>query len=87
LRTKAVEVTLVGWPDYVFEEDYNLLPLSEVEQFIQQNNRLPDIPSAKEIEENGLNIGEMQSKLLLKIEELTLYILDLQKQIDELKKQ
>jgi len=69
----------------VFENDYNLLPLNEVEQYIKQNNRLPNIPSAQEIEENGLDLGEMQSKLLLKIEEMTLYILDLQKQIDELK--
>ena len=69
----------------MFENDYNLLPLNEVEQYIKQNNRLPNIPSAQEIEENGLDLGEMQSKLLLKIEEMTLYILDLQKQIDELK--
>ena len=69
----------------MFEEEYKLLPLVEVEQYIKQNSRLPNIPSAKEVEENGVNLGEMQSKLLLKIEELTLYILDLQKQIDELK--
>jgi len=74
------------WPDYVFEEDYKLLSLSEVEQYIQQNKRLPEIPSAREAEENGIDLGDMQVKLLLKIEELTLYILDLQKQIDELKK-
>ena len=66
--------------------------MSEVEQYIIQNQRLPDIPSAKEVEENGIDLGDMQSKLLLKIEELTLYILqqekkmtDMQKQINELK--
>ena len=86
IKTKEVEVTLTGpWPDYVFEENYKLLPLVEVKQYIKQNGRLPEIPSAKEVEENGINLGEMQSKLLMKIEELTLYILDLQEQIEELK--
>ncbi|MDR2970951.1 MAG: hypothetical protein LBU83_03345, partial [Bacteroidales bacterium] len=93
LRAKEVSVTLAGWPDFVFEKDYKLLPLNEVEQYIKQNNRLPEIPSALEIEENGLDLGKMQSKLLQKIEELTLYILqqekkitDLQNQINKLKK-
>jgi len=63
-----------SYPDFVFEEDYKLLSLSEVEQYIQQNKRLPEIPSAKEAEENGIDLGGMQVKLLLKIEELTLYI-------------
>ena len=85
IKAKEVEVTLAGWPDFVFENDYNLLSLNEVEQYIKQNNHLPNIPSAKEVMENGIDLGEMQSKLLMKIEELTLYILDLQKQIDELK--
>jgi len=68
----------------VFEDDYNLSPLSEVEQYIKQNNRLPNIPSAKEVEGNGVNLGDMQSKLLQKVEELTLYIIALEKQIKEL---
>lgn len=68
--------------------------MSEVERFVKQNHHLPEIPSAKELLENGLDLGEMQGKLLLKIEELTLYILqqekkmaDMQMQINELKKQ
>ncbi|MGD8779801.1 MAG: hypothetical protein PVH88_12670 [Ignavibacteria bacterium] len=61
------------WPDKVFEEDYDLKPLTEVENFIKENKRLPDIPSAEEVKEEGLSIGEMQAKLLEKIEELTLY--------------
>jgi len=73
------------WYDHVFEPDYNLRSLSELEQFVKENHHLPEIPSAKEVKENGIELGEMQGKLLLKIEELTLYILDLQKQIDELK--
>lgn len=59
--------------------------LPELKQYIKQNNRLPNIPSVQEIEENGLDLGDMQSKLLQKIEELTLYILDLQNQINEIK--
>jgi hypothetical protein len=87
IKTKEVEVTLADWPDFVFEKDYNLLPLNEVAQYIKQNNRLPNIPSAAEVESNGIELGEMNAKLLQKVEELTLYILDLQNQINELKKQ
>ena len=68
-----------------FEQDYNLLPLNEVEQYIKQNNRLPNVPSAAEVEEEGVNLGEMNAVLLQKVEELTLYIIDFQKQINELK--
>ena len=85
LRAKEVKVTLSGWADHVFANDYKLLPLNDVAQYIKENNRLPNIPSAAEVEENGVELGNMQAKLLMKIEELTLYILDLQKQIDELK--
>jgi hypothetical protein len=74
----------IYWPDYVFEDSYNLLELSEVEQFINKNKHLPGIPSASEVEANGIDIGDMQSKLLLKIEELTLYIIKLEKRILEI---
>jgi hypothetical protein len=89
LCAKEVRVQLSGapcWPDNVFSQEYNLLPLSEVEGFINANQHLPNIPSAAEVEENGVELGEMNAKLLQKIEELTLYIINLQKQIDELKK-
>jgi len=76
-----------SWYDHVFEPNYPLRPLSELEQYINQNYRLPEIPSAKEVEENGIDLGDMQSKLLLKIEELTLYILQQEKQMKELEKQ
>ncbi len=71
--------------DFVFEPNYNLKPLSEVEAYVTENKHLPDVPSAKEFKENGYKIGEMDNLLLQKIEELTLYIIDLQKQIEELK--
>ena len=80
--------------DYVFEEDYNLTPLSEVEVFIKENKHLPNIPSAEEFKTNGYKLGEMDEMLLRKIEELTLYIIGQEKQtkeqqalIEELQKQ
>jgi hypothetical protein len=83
---KALIVQQSGWPDYVFSKDYNLKPLLEVDKYIQENKHLPDVPSEDEVKKNGLSIGDMQSKQMKKIEELTLYIIDLQKQIDQLKK-
>jgi hypothetical protein len=77
-------VTLDGWSDFVFENDYSLMPLEEVEQHIHQYKHLPGVPSEKEVRENGVNVGEMQSKLLEKIEELTLYVIRLQKQVHDL---
>lgn len=74
------------WPDYVFEKAYRLKPLQEVEQYILTNKHLPNIPSAKEIEANGMEVGEMQRKMMEKIEELTLYIIDLEKKATDLQK-
>ncbi|MBP5372386.1 MAG: hypothetical protein J6Y55_10765 [Bacteroidales bacterium] len=71
--------------DYVFENGYNLRSLNEVEAFVSENKHLPDVPSAKEFKENGYKMGDMDNLLLQKIEELTLYIIEQQKQIDELK--
>jgi chitodextrinase len=73
-----------NWPDYVFKKDYKLPTLIEVEQFIKQNGHLKNIPSASETELNGISIGEMNSKLLRKVEELTLYIIDQEKKINKL---
>jgi hypothetical protein len=74
----------IHWFDHVFAQDYKLRSLSELETFIKENKHLPEIPSAKEVEENGFKLGEMQGKLLLKVEELTLYIIELEKQIKDL---
>lgn len=87
LFAKSVTVTTDNFPDYVFKKDYQLLPLKDLEVFIQKYNHLPEIPSAEEVSCDGINLGEMNKKLLLKIEELTLYTIDQQKQIDDLKKQ
>ena len=73
-------VQLSPWPDYVFGNDYALMPLTEVESFISQNNHLPGVPTAEEIETGGLPVGEMQKILMEKIEELTLYVIEIQKQ-------
>lgn len=71
--------------DFVFEEDYQLKSLEEVELFIETNNHLPDIPSAKEMMEEGVNVAEINKLLLQKIEELTLYVIDQQKIIKKQK--
>ncbi|MBL0736407.1 hypothetical protein JI750_05890 [Flavobacterium sp. GN10] len=73
-------------PDYVFANDYKLKSLNEVEQYIKQNNHLPEIPSAQEVEKNGLMLAEMNMNLLKKIEEMTLYIIEQNKQIIDLNK-
>ncbi len=83
---QAVAVTDVNeWADFVFKPEYKLLDLKKVEAFIAQNGHLPDVPSEKEVRANGYNVNEMDAKLLQKVEELTLYIIDLQKQVDALK--
>lgn len=70
-----------GWPDYVFDSDYQLRSLDEVEQHIAEKGYLPEIPSEAEVTENGIYLGEMNAKLLQKIEELTLYMIDMNKQV------
>ena len=86
VRCREVRVTNSGWADFVFEKDYDLPTLEEVESYIQNNKHLPDVPSAAEVLENGTDLGEIDAILLQKIEELTLYIIDLNKEIEELKK-
>ncbi|MGD0792042.1 MAG: hypothetical protein ABR920_09750 [Terriglobales bacterium] len=66
-----------GWSDYVFGPDYKVRPLAEVAAFIKANHHLPDIPSEAEVKEKGVSLGDMQSKLLAKIEELTLQMIQL----------
>ena len=75
-----------GWADYVFDKKYNLRPLDEVEKFIQENQHLPDLPSATTVAREGIDVADMQAKLLSKIEELTLYVIELKKEVETLKK-
>lgn len=93
IRAQEIKVEAGTWPDYVFIKDYKLKPLGELKDFIIKNNHLPNIPSAIEVEKNGVDLGEMNRKLLEKIEELTLYIIDqgeeiknMKEEIDSLKK-
>ncbi|MFC4739769.1 hypothetical protein ACFO3U_07145 [Flavobacterium ponti] len=87
-KVRAEEVKVYNtWADYVFNNDYNLKPLSEVESFIKDNGHLPNVPSASEIEEKGLMLGDMTKIQQEKIEELTLYLIKQNKEIEELKAQ
>jgi hypothetical protein len=85
VRAQKIIVTQTGWSDYVFEPTYQLRSLADVERFIKKNRRLPGIPSQKEVEEKGVSIGDSQAMLLKKIEELTLYVIELKKENDGLK--
>jgi len=83
---EAVTVQLQSaWPDYVFKKDYRLPALNELKAYIDQNQHLPEIPSAQQMAQEGQNLGEMNRLLLKKVEELTLYLIENQKQINELK--
>ncbi|MGX1931319.1 hypothetical protein [Flagellimonas sp. 2504JD4-2] len=84
IRAKEVKVE-TNWADYVFEADYDLPTLEEVEKHIQEKGHLINIPSAKEVEENGIQLGEMNKLLLEKIEELTLYVIEIKKEQEVLK--
>ncbi|WP_353151054.1 hypothetical protein [Chryseobacterium sp.] len=89
IRTEKVKVDIAasnGWADYVFEKDYKLMPLKEVEQFINKNGHLPEVPTTEEAIKNGIELKEMNILLLKKIEELTLYTLEQQKRIEALEK-
>lgn len=89
IKTERVKVEVAsanGWADYVFKENYKLLNLYDLENFVKENNHLPEVPSESEVLENGIELKEMNILLLKKIEELTLYTIQQQKLIDEIKK-
>lgn len=86
IRAQEVVVETNG-ADFVFADDYQLRPLSEVEAFITENKHLPEIKSAQEMQENGVSVSELQTKLLQKIEELTLYLIQQEETIQELRQE
>jgi hypothetical protein len=86
-REVRVSVSQSVWADYVFDKNYKLTPLADVETYYKKNHHLPEIPSAAEVEQNGVDITDMNKLLLQKVEELTIYLVEQQKQIDALKKQ
>lgn len=86
----ATEVNVMlasNFPDYVFSPTYNLMSIYDLRNYISENKHLPNVPPASEVEQSGLNLGEMNVKLVEKVEELTLYIIQQQEQIDALKKE
>ena len=86
IGAREIKVEASGWSDFVFENDYKLRTLEEVEQYINQKGHLPEIPCEAEVTENGINLGEMNAKLLQKIEELTLYLIEQNKENQEQRK-
>ncbi|TKC56603.1 hypothetical protein FBD94_23100 [Pedobacter hiemivivus] len=80
IRAQEIKVEASPWPDYVFTNSYSLPTLQETEKHIKENGHLPGIPSAAEVKANGIDLGEMNAKLLQKIEELTLHLIELKKQ-------
>lgn len=90
IKAEQVKVEMAsanGWADYVFKKDYKLNALEDVEKHIEDKGRLPNIPSADEVKKNGINLGEMDAKLLEKIEELTLYVIQLNKDVKKLEEE
>jgi hypothetical protein len=85
ITASEIKVESKGGADFVFEDDYQLKPLEKVEEFIKENKHLPEIPSAKQMEEEGVGLAEMNKLLLQKVEELTLYVIEQQKEIEQLK--
>ena len=77
IRSEEVKVEIINAPDFVFDSDYKLRTLEEIKEFITENKHLPEIPPAIEMEDNGIELGEMNMRLLKKIEELTLYQIEL----------
>ena len=86
-KVKVAVKNTANWADYVFEPTYQRMSLSELESFVTINKHLPNIPSAEEVVADGVDLGEMSSKLLEKIEELTLYIIDQDKRINALQEE
>jgi hypothetical protein len=78
-------VTAEPWADYVLKPDYRLMPLESLEAYIKANAHLPGVPAAEEVAKKGVNVGEMQAKLLEKIEQLTLYVLELKRENEKIK--
>ena len=85
IGAREVKVESTTWSDFVFREDYELMSINEVENYIRENKHLPNIPTESQVKDEGINLGEMDAKLLQKIEELTLYVIELKQEIDQLK--
>lgn len=87
IRAREIKVDNQNWPDYVFDKTYELKSLKEIEKFIKEKKHLPGVPSAKEVHEQGVSLGEMNAILLRKIEELTLHVIALKKENEKTKEE
>jgi hypothetical protein len=87
IATSITVQSSTGWPDYVFKPSFHLPSLTKVKTYIDQNHHLPEIPSAEQIQKDGLNLGEMNKLLVKKVEELTLYLIEQNKRIEKLESQ
>ncbi|OXB15780.1 hypothetical protein [Flavobacterium reichenbachii] len=85
IHSKEVKVDMSGWSDFVFKKEYNLPTLEDVEKYITEKGHLENIPNEEEVLKNGINLGEMNAKLLQKIEELTLYVIEIKKENSKMK--
>ena len=85
VRAREVVVNTATWSDFVFNKDYKLPDLKTLEKQIKEEKHLPGVPTAEQVQNNGVSVGEMDKILLQKVEELTLYVISLQKQMDQLK--
>ena len=83
--SKSFYVTIDNWADYVFNDNYKAMPLDKLNDYVKANHHLPEVPSEEELKTNGLNVGEMDKILMKKIEELTLYIIELKAEVNTLK--
>jgi len=87
IRAREIKVETANWPDYVFTKDYKPTSLSETEKHIKEKGHLPGIPSAEEVKANGIDLGEMNAKLLQKLEEVILHLIRQEKEIEKLKEE
>jgi hypothetical protein len=87
VRCRKIKVDSEIWPDYVFESDYSLMPLEKLEKYIEENNHLPNVSNQETMVKEGIDLGEMNLKLMEKVEELTLYMIQQNKELKKLKKE
>ncbi|HYF31095.1 MAG TPA: hypothetical protein VD993_08250 [Chitinophagaceae bacterium] len=88
IGAREIRVTLTNpWPDYVFSNQYKLRSLPSLEEFIKKHGHLPNMPTAQEVKDNGIELGDMSGRLLEKIEELTLYMIELKKENEQIKQE
>lgn len=85
-KVRVAISTTVNWADFVFDDDYKLMPLEDVESYIEANNHLPEIPTTEDVLKDGIDVAQMNARLLQKVEELTLYIIEQNKRVSELEK-